>query len=75
MAGESADEKADDFIFNALPGLIDGYAAEDIYNAAETELFFKCLSDKTYGFSNEKSQGGNKSKKVKIDLQRWYAVI
>jgi hypothetical protein len=47
MAGESADvdEKADYFIVNVLPGLIEGYAAEDIYNDAETELFFKCLPD------------------------------
>jgi hypothetical protein len=39
MAGESAD--AEDFIVNVLPGLIEGYAAEDIYNADETGLFFK----------------------------------
>jgi hypothetical protein len=64
MAGESADadEKAEDFTVNVLPGLKEGYAAEDIYNADETELFFKCLPDKTYGFSNGKSHGGNKSK-------------
>jgi hypothetical protein len=64
MAGEStdADEKAEDFIVNVLPKLIEGYAAEDIYNADETELFFKCLLDKTYGFSNKKSHGGSKSK-------------
>jgi hypothetical protein len=45
MAGESADadEKAEDFIVNVLPGLIEGYVAE------------------TYGFSNEKCHGGNKS--------------
>jgi hypothetical protein len=62
MAGESADadEKAEDFI--VLPGLIEGYAAEDIYNADETGLFFKCLPDKTYGFSNDKCHGGNNSK-------------
>jgi hypothetical protein len=53
-----ADEKAEDFIVNVLPGLIEGYAAKDIYNADETGLFFKCMSDQTYGFSN----GGNKSK-------------
>jgi hypothetical protein len=63
MAGESsADKKAEDFIVNVLPGLIEGYAAEDIYNADETGLFFKCLPDKTYGFSNEICHGGNKSK-------------
>jgi hypothetical protein len=64
MAGESADadEKAEDFIVNVLPGLIEGYAAEDIYNVDKTGLFFKCLPDKTYGFSNEKCHGVNKSK-------------
>jgi hypothetical protein len=43
MAGESADadEKAEDFIVNVLPGLIEEYAAEDIYNADETGLFFE----------------------------------
>jgi hypothetical protein len=52
MAGESADadiEKAENLIFNVLPGLIEGYTAEDVYNADETRLVFKCLADKTYG--------------------------
>jgi hypothetical protein len=64
MAGESAnaDEKTEDFTVNVLRGLIEGYAAEDIYNADETGHLFKCLPDKTYGFSNEKCHGGNKSK-------------
>jgi hypothetical protein len=64
MAGESADadEKAEDFIVNVLPRLLEGYAAEDICNADETGLFFKCRPDKTYGFSNEKCHGENKSK-------------
>jgi hypothetical protein len=65
MAGESADsaiEKAGEFIVKELPGLIEGHAAEDIYNTDETGLFFKCLPDKTYGFSNEKCHGGKKSK-------------
>jgi hypothetical protein len=57
MAGESAE----DFIVNVLPWLIEGYAAEDIYNADETGLFFQCLPDKAYGCSNEKCHGGNKS--------------
>jgi hypothetical protein len=64
MAGESADadEKAKDFTVNVLPGLTEGYAADYIYNADETGLFFKCLPDKTYSFSNKKCHGGNKSK-------------
>jgi hypothetical protein len=63
MAGESADagiEKPEDFIVNVLPGLID-IAPEDIYNADETGLFFKCLPNKTYGFSNKKYHSGKRS--------------
>jgi hypothetical protein len=55
-------EKAEDSIVNVLSGLIEGYAADDIYNADETGLVFKCLPDKTYGFSNEKCHCGKKSK-------------
>jgi hypothetical protein len=56
MAGESADadiEKAENLIFNVLPGLIEGYTAEDVYNADETRLVFKCLPDKTYGLEHQ----------------------
>jgi hypothetical protein len=68
MAGESADadEKAEDFIVNVLIGLIEGYAAEDIDNADEIGLFFKCRPEKTYGFSNESVTA---EIKVKINLQ------
>jgi hypothetical protein len=65
MAGESTDgsiEKDEDFTVNVLHGLIEGYAAEDIYNADETGFFFKCLPDKTYGFGNANCHGGKKSK-------------
>jgi hypothetical protein len=61
MAGESADadiEKAEDFIVNVLPGLIEGYAAKDIYNADKTGLFLKCLP-----------KNATAERKVKIDLQ------
>jgi hypothetical protein len=54
MADESADvdEKAEDFIVNVLPGLIEGYAAEDadetmLTKQDETGLFFKCLTKRT----------------------------
>jgi hypothetical protein len=41
MAGESADadEKAEEFIVNVLPELIEGYAAEDIYNMLTKQDF------------------------------------
>jgi hypothetical protein len=63
MAGESADadEKAKDFIVNALPGLI-----EYIYNADETELIFKCMPDKRMVLA---TRNVTADIKVKIDLQ------
>jgi hypothetical protein len=69
IADESADaniEKAEDFIVNGLPRLIEGYAAEDIYNADETRIVFKCLPDKTYGLA---TRNATAERKVKIDLQ------
>jgi hypothetical protein len=77
MAGESADvdtEKTEDFIVNFLPGLIEGYTEEDIYNADGTGLFFKCLPNKTYGLSNEKCHGGEKSKD-RLTVMEWNMVF
>lgn len=45
-----------------LPNLLEGYDAEDIYNADETALFYKCLPDKTFIFKGEKCHGGKQSK-------------
>lgn len=41
-----------------LPNLLEGYEPDDIYNADETALFFKCLPDKTFTFKGEKCHGG-----------------
>jgi hypothetical protein len=44
MVGESADvdiEKAEEFIVNVLPGLMEGYDAEDIYNADDETSFLQ----------------------------------
>ncbi|XP_051162414.1 tigger transposable element-derived protein 4-like [Leptopilina boulardi] len=46
-----------------LPNLLREYDPEDIYNADETGLFFKCLPDKTFAFKEEKCHGGKQSKK------------
>jgi transposase-like protein len=46
ICGESAAvnvQVADDWKENVLPGLLEGYEPEDIFNADETGLFFKCL--------------------------------
>lgn len=39
-----------------------GYQPEDIFNADETALFFKCMPDKTMSFKNENCHGGKQSK-------------
>lgn len=45
-----------------LPDLIKDYSADDIYNADETALFFKCLPNKTLAYKGQKCHGGKLSK-------------
>ncbi|XP_047984684.1 tigger transposable element-derived protein 6-like [Leguminivora glycinivorella] len=45
-----------------LKSLLNGYDPNDVFNADETGLFFKCLPDKTLTFKNEKCHGGKHSK-------------
>lgn len=45
-----------------LESLLNGYDPNDVFNADETGLFFKCLPDKTLTFKNEKCHGGKHSK-------------
>ncbi|XP_063624721.1 LOW QUALITY PROTEIN: tigger transposable element-derived protein 4-like [Cydia splendana] len=52
-----------------LPNLLKGYGPNDIYNADETALFFKCLPDKTFIFKGEKRHGGKQSKERLTILQ------
>lgn len=47
---------------DVLPSLLKDYQEQDIFNADETGLFFKCLPDKTLTFKNEKCHGGKHSK-------------
>lgn len=65
MCGESADvsdQDCENWRQNVLPGLLASYREEDIFNADETGLFFKCLPDKTLTFKNEKCFGGKHNK-------------
>lgn len=65
VCGESAavdEEQCDTWIRNTLPALLASYDDNDIFNADETGLFFKCLPDKTLAFKNEKCYGGKLSK-------------
>lgn len=64
LCGESGsvDETVcQDWIENLLQHT-EGYHPDDIFNADETGLFFKCLPDKTLSFKDEPCHGGKNSK-------------
>lgn len=42
--------------------LLKDYEPQDVFNADETALFYKCLPDETLTFKNEKCHGGKNSK-------------
>ena len=52
----------DEWQTNCLPALLKQFKAEDIFNADETGLFYRCLSDRTHVFKNDKCAGGKLSK-------------
>ena len=45
-----------------LPALLKQFKAENIFNADETGLFYRCLPDRTYVFKNDKCADGKLSK-------------
>ncbi|XP_003248468.1 tigger transposable element-derived protein 6-like [Acyrthosiphon pisum] len=58
----SVDRIAVDDWKKKLPNIIDKYEKRDIFNADETELFFRVLPNKTMAFKNETCNGGKVSK-------------
>lgn len=52
-----------------LPNLLTEYHPNDVYNADETALFFKCLPDKTFTFKGQECHGGKQSKERLTLLQ------
>lgn len=70
-AGESnsVDQGVSNQWIEALPSLLEGYDPNNIYNADETALFFKCLPDKTFTFKGEQCHGGKQSKERFTILQ------
>jgi len=65
ISGESAavsEPDCDDYVTNILPGLIQNYSEQDIFNFDELGLFFKCLPDRTLTFKDKPCHGGKKSK-------------
>ncbi|GFO18872.1 tigger transposable element-derived protein 6 [Plakobranchus ocellatus] len=47
---------------SALQQLLENYNADNIFNANETGIFYKCLPDKTLDFKRNVCTGGKKSK-------------
>ena len=65
MCGESSSvtpEMTSDWLSQTLPSLLAEYKPEDIFNADETGLFWKCLPDKTMRFKGDRCNGGKRSK-------------
>ncbi len=60
--GKAVDDDVCSDWMKQLPDLLQQYNEDDIYNADETALFFKCLPDKTMAFKGEKCSGGKHSK-------------
>lgn len=66
-ANASDHTSADDFIKNILPGIIENYSPEDIFNADESGLFYKALPNGTLARTAESAKG-NKSQKIRLSL-------
>lgn len=64
IAGEckSVDPSVCDDWQTMLPPMLEEYSPDDVYNADETGLFFKCLPDRTFAFKGQSCHGGKQSK-------------
>ena len=63
--GESASVQVttvDDWKKTALARLLTEYAPQDVFNADETGLFFRCLPNKTHAFKGQACHGGKQAK-------------
>ena len=52
----------DNWLKNHLPQILGEYRPENVFNADETGLFFKCLPDQTHTLKDEKCAGGKLSR-------------
>jgi hypothetical protein len=67
MCGESAAVRGNVLLLHEwkaikLRQILDTFSPRDIYNADETELFWKALPDRTLVFKNQRVSGGKFSK-------------
>lgn len=64
VCGESNsvdNDECNEWIKN-LPALLHDYSPDDVFNADEAGLFYKCLPDKTFTFKGQSCHGGKLSK-------------
>ena len=61
-AGSVTEDMTSDWLDTRLPALLGEFQPDDIFNADETGLFWKCLPDTTLHFKGEACSGGKKSK-------------
>ena len=60
--GSVSEEMLRDWTSRQLPDLLGKFSPDDIFNADETGLFWKCLPDKSLSLKGERCSGGKRSK-------------
>ena len=61
-SGTVSSAMTQEWISTSLPALLSEFKPEDIYNADETGLFYKCLPEKTFAMKGDTCKGGKLSK-------------
>ena len=65
LHGEAAavdNHATESWFSDRLPELLQEFSPDNIFNADETGLFFKCLPDRTHAFKDEMCAGGKRAK-------------
>ena len=60
--GSVSEEMLHDWTSRQLPDLLEKFSPDDIFNADETGLFWKCLPDKYFSLQGARCSGGKRSK-------------
>jgi transposase-like protein len=71
ICGESASvtpEMTSEWRNDTLPSLLQGYSPDDVYNADETALFYRCLPNKTYTLKGENASRNKKESKDRLTV-------
>ena len=71
ICGEAASvtpEMTSEWRDKQLPSLLSRYSADDVYNADETGLFYKCLPNKTYTLKGENASRNRKESKERLTV-------